>query len=81
MNWFWLNIPPGVVFFLAIAGIPLWMVIRHPDHRPAAAKAIGEDARAQAGTVAVARMTGRPAVPAEIRGRRHLAGAAAGDHG
>ena len=76
MNWFWLNIPLGAVFFLAIAGIPLWMVIRHPDHRPTA---IGKDARAQAGTVTVAGMTARPAAPAEIRGRRDLADATAGD--
>ncbi len=31
MNWFWLNIPLASVIFLAMAGIPLWMVIRHPD--------------------------------------------------
>ena len=37
MSWFWLNIPIGAVFFLAITGLPLWMVIRHPDHGPAAA--------------------------------------------
>jgi hypothetical protein len=33
MSWFWLNIPLGMVFVLAIAGIPLWMVLRHPDAR------------------------------------------------
>jgi len=81
MSWFWLNIPFGAVFFLAMAGIPLWMVIRHPDYRPACAGATGQGARAQAGTVTVAGMTDRPAVAAEICGRRELAGASAGDRG
>ncbi len=30
-TWFWLNIPLSAVIFLAVVGIPLWMVIRHPD--------------------------------------------------
>jgi hypothetical protein len=81
MNWFWLNIPLGVMFFLAIAGIPLWMVIRRPDSRPASAGAARTSARAQAGTVTVAGMTGRPAVAADICGRRDLVGASAGDRG
>jgi hypothetical protein len=34
VNWFWLNIPLASVIFLAVAGIPLWMVIKHPDTRP-----------------------------------------------
>ena len=34
MNWIWLNMPLGALIFLAIAGIPLWMVIRHPDTGP-----------------------------------------------
>jgi hypothetical protein len=29
VNWFWLNIPPAAVFFLATGGIPLWLTIRH----------------------------------------------------
>jgi hypothetical protein len=79
MTWFWLNIPLGAVLFLAIAGIPLWMVIRHPDHCPASAHAVGAGARTQAGTVTAAGMTDRSAVPAEIRDRRELAGVSAGD--
>ncbi len=31
MSWVWLNLPLGAAFFLAMTGIPLWMVIRHPD--------------------------------------------------
>jgi hypothetical protein len=30
-SWFWLNIPLAVAFFLAWSGIPLWLVLRHPD--------------------------------------------------
>lgn len=36
MNWLWLNVPLMAVFFLAMAGIPLWLVFKHPDHGPAA---------------------------------------------
>ena len=37
--WFWLNVPAEVLFFLAMSGIPLWMVLKKPaepipDHRP-----------------------------------------------
>jgi hypothetical protein len=35
MSWFWLNVPLMIVFFLATAGIPLWLVLRHPDRAPA----------------------------------------------
>jgi len=81
MNWFWLNIPIGVVFFLAMGGIPLWMVIRHPDYRPASMDATGQGATARAGTVTVAWMTDQPAVPAEICARHDLVSASAGDRG
>jgi hypothetical protein len=30
-SWFWLNVPLMAVFFLATAGIPLWLVLRRPD--------------------------------------------------
>ena len=33
MSWLWLNISLGAVFFLATAGIPMWLVLRHPDER------------------------------------------------
>jgi hypothetical protein len=81
MNWFWLNIRSGAVPFLAMAAIPPWMVIRHPDDRPASAGATGVGARARAAIVTVAGMTGRPLVPAQICGRRERAGASAGVRG
>jgi hypothetical protein len=30
----WLNFVIGALFFLAIAGIPLWLVFRHPESQP-----------------------------------------------
>lgn len=30
-TWFWLNIPLATAFFLAMTGIPLRMVFKHPD--------------------------------------------------
>jgi hypothetical protein len=34
VNWLWINVPLMAVFFLAMAGIPLWLVFRHPDRHP-----------------------------------------------
>jgi hypothetical protein len=34
MTWVWLNIPLGVLIVLAVVGIPMWMVVKHPDARP-----------------------------------------------
>jgi hypothetical protein len=74
MNWILLNIPLGVVFFLAIAGIPLWMVIRHPDRGPARGQAIGQ-------ATSAARMT-EPARDRSLTGdSRELVGAPAGGRG
>ena len=39
MSWVLLNIPLGVLVVLAIAGIPMWIVIKHPDARPALSSA------------------------------------------
>jgi hypothetical protein len=36
VNWLLLNIPLMAVFFIAMTGIPLWLVWKHPDHEPAA---------------------------------------------
>jgi hypothetical protein len=37
--WFWLNIPACALIFLAVAGIPLWMVLTRPDEEPIPAAA------------------------------------------
>jgi hypothetical protein len=33
-TWLWIDLPLCALFFLAVCGIPLWMVIKHPDTRP-----------------------------------------------
>jgi hypothetical protein len=70
MNWLWLNIPLMAVFFLAIAGIPLWLVYRHPDTGPALVPAT---ARPRVVRPRVVRPV--PAGEPEVRSRE-LAGAA-----
>jgi hypothetical protein len=35
VNWLWINIPLMAAFFLAMTGIPLWLVFKHPDRGPA----------------------------------------------
>ena len=37
MSWFWLNVPLDAAFFLAVVGIPAWLVLRRPDSGPAVA--------------------------------------------
>ena len=39
MTWFWLNIPLAAALWAACTGIPLWLVFKHPDARPAATAA------------------------------------------
>jgi hypothetical protein len=34
MFWFWMNMPLAAAFLAAWAGIPLWMVLRHPTWGP-----------------------------------------------
>ncbi len=55
-SWIWLNVPLMAVFFLATAGIPLWLVLKRPDrapgeHQPSAAAKVhasaGEPADSQ----------------------------------
>jgi len=66
VNWLWLNIPLMAVFFLAMTGIPLWLVFSRPDTGPAGAP--GAAARGRAA---------RPVTAAGERDARHreLAGA------
>lgn len=71
MSWFWLNIPLATAFFLATAGIPLWMVLRHPDTRSSAT-------RSAAASVPDAIPLSQPVlvpVPSGSRMRRELVGA------
>ena len=41
MSWLWLNIPLMVLFGGAVAGIPLWLVLRRPDFGPESASRPG----------------------------------------
>ena len=60
-NWVWLNIPLGAVIFLAVAGIPLWLVIKHPDTGPYAGAANRMvPARARAARAAAGSAARRP---------------------
>jgi hypothetical protein len=65
MFWFWLNVPLGALIFLAVSGIPLRLVLRHPDLAPAR-PTVGQD-----GT---ARLVARPANPEESRPMAAAAG-------
>ena len=31
MNWFWMNIPAALVFLGLWTGIPMWLILKHPD--------------------------------------------------
>jgi hypothetical protein len=31
MLWFWMNIPLAAAFFAIWTGVPLWLVLKHPD--------------------------------------------------
>ena len=39
MTWLLLNIPLMILFFALMTGIPLWLVRKHPDTKPAVAAA------------------------------------------
>jgi hypothetical protein len=41
MTWLLLNIPLMVLVFALMAGIPMWMVLKHPDTKPTLAAAPG----------------------------------------
>jgi hypothetical protein len=34
MHWFWMNIPPGAMIFAIWTGVPLGLVLKHPDTGP-----------------------------------------------
>jgi hypothetical protein len=39
MTWLLLNIPLMLLFFALCVGVPMWLVLRHPDTGPARAEA------------------------------------------
>jgi hypothetical protein len=34
MHWFWMNIPLAALIFAVWTGVPLWLVLKHPDTGP-----------------------------------------------
>jgi hypothetical protein len=62
VNWLWLNVPLMAVFFLAMTGVPLWLVCRHPDAGPATAPVRAARPRAPSA------VTGRDAHARELAG-------------
>jgi hypothetical protein len=36
MHWFWMNIPLATMIFAIWTGVPLWLVLKHPDTGPQA---------------------------------------------
>jgi hypothetical protein len=60
MAWLWLTIGIGAPIFLAITGIPLWMMIRYPDTGAAFATCPAQGGPAPAATPGVAFPTRRP---------------------
>ncbi|HUC24831.1 MAG TPA: hypothetical protein VMA73_19130 [Streptosporangiaceae bacterium] len=46
MSWLWPNLALAVIFFGCWAGIPLWMVLRHPTWGPMSAHGHGTRAAA-----------------------------------
>jgi hypothetical protein len=37
MMWMWIDVPLMVMFFALWVGIPAWLVLKHPDRKPALA--------------------------------------------
>ena len=34
MHWFWMNMPLAAMIFAIWTGVPLWLVLKHPDTGP-----------------------------------------------
>jgi hypothetical protein len=35
MSWFWMNMPLAIAFFAVWVGVPMWLILKHPDRGPA----------------------------------------------
>jgi hypothetical protein len=57
--WFWLNVPPAALIFLAMTLIPLWLVIKRPDTGPQATLMPGPAQAVRDGSAAQAPSTSR----------------------
>lgn len=71
-SWLWVDIPLCVLIFLAVCGIPLWMVFKHPDHGPHRA---GQASEAQQDALAWAHEMQAQQVPVVVERELITAGA------
>jgi hypothetical protein len=62
MAWFWLNIPLCALIFGAVFGIPVWLVIKHPDRAPLPADGSDTIPQAHPFTLAAPSTVARPAL-------------------
>ncbi len=74
MNLFWLNALPAAVAVGAWAGIPLWMVARHPSWSSEPASIYGNP---ELDAIMNRRATVAEPVPVPVHAERDLAGVAA----
>jgi Flp pilus assembly protein TadB len=70
VNWLWINIPLMAAFFLAMTGIPLWLVFKHPDRRPAPERQGQELPDSVAARYAAARAETAPMVTIKLGGEQ-----------
>ena len=64
MSWLWLNLPFAAVAFGAVFGLPLWLVIKHPDAPPVAAGATGTVPQTAKARLIAAAASNPPVYPA-----------------
>ena len=62
-----MNIPLMVLAFALWTGIPLWMVLRHPDRHPRETRTVPHYLQARYGAAAPAVMRAAAALPAQSR--------------
>jgi hypothetical protein len=62
MAWLWLNIPLCALIFGAVSGIPVWLVIKHPDTAPLATGGSDTIPQARPFTPAAPSAVARPAL-------------------
>jgi hypothetical protein len=74
MSWFWMFLPLSAVFFVATAGIPMWLVLRRPDFGPEpAARSVSRRAQTVAPQYAYARAQTTPYRLSSIAAAREAA--------
>ena len=65
----WMNIPLMVLAFALWVGVPMWMVLRHPDRHPRETRTVPAYLRQSAGARATV-LPGQRQAPAYAEGER-----------